>query len=129
LQSPSTRSDSVSVNELMLAYLEHAEKHYRSPEGKPTGENQHVKVVCRYVRELYGHTHATEFGPLALKAVRQKFVQAGWCRRSVNQQIERVRRAFPWAAGEELIPFKVYQRLTAVSSLSGAGRKRAKPNR
>src|ERR1700684_1822779 len=27
----------ISVNELMLAYIEHAENHYRSPEGKPTG--------------------------------------------------------------------------------------------
>ncbi|HEV3436827.1 MAG TPA: hypothetical protein VG122_05685, partial [Gemmata sp.] len=117
LQSPDIHSERVSVNELMLAYIEHAEQHYRGPEGKPTGETQHVKVVCRYVRELYGHTLAVEFGPLALKAVRQKFVKAGWCRRSVNQQIERVRRAFRWAAGEELIPFEVYHRLTAVSGL------------
>jgi integrase len=117
LQSPDIRSESVSVNELMLAYIEHAEQHYRSPEGKPTGETQHVKLVCRYVRELYGHAPAKEFSPLALKAVRQKFIAAGWCRRSVNQQTERVRRAFRWAAGEELIPFEVYHRLTAESGL------------
>jgi integrase len=107
----------ITVNEVLLAYIGHAERHYRGSDGSPTGETQHIKVVCRYVRELYGYSPATEFGPLALKAVRQKFVQAGWCRRSVNQQTERVRRAFRWAAGEELIPFEVYQRLTAVTGL------------
>jgi integrase len=117
LQTLNLSPQSISVNELMLVYTTHAETHYRNPEEKPTGEIQHIKLVCRYVRELYGHIPAVEFGPLALKAVRQKFVKAGWCRRSVNQQIERVRRAFRWAAGEELIPFEVYHRLTAVSGL------------
>ncbi len=117
LRSPSTTGTGVSVNELLLAYVEHAERHYRGPDGKPTGETQHIKVVCRTVRELYGLTPAADFGPLALKAVRQRFISAQWCRRTVNQQVERVRRAFRWAAGEELIPFEVYQRLTAVAGL------------
>jgi integrase len=107
----------ITVNEVLLAYVQHADKHYRGPDGSATGETQHVKVVCRAVRELYGMSPAADFGPLALKAVRQRFVAAGWCRRSVNQQIERVRRAFKWAAGEELIPFEVYHRLTAVTGL------------
>jgi integrase len=107
----------MTINEVLLAYIKHAERHYRGPDGNPTREAQHVKLVCRYVRELYGHTPAKGFGPLALKAVRQKFIAAGWCRRSVNQQTERVRRAFRWAAGDELIPFEVYHRLTAVSGL------------
>jgi integrase len=113
----STGRSDVSVNEVLLAYIEHAEKHYCGPDGHPTREAQHIKVVCRYVRELCGHTPAPGFGPLALKAVRQKFIAAGWCRRSVNQQTERMRWAFRWAAGEELIPFEVYHRLTAVSGL------------
>jgi integrase len=112
-----TNPASITVNEVLLAYIEHAERHYRGLDGTTTGETQHVKLVCRYVRELYGLIPATEFGPLALKAVRQKFIGAAWCRRSVNQQTERVRRAFRWAAGEELIPFEIYQRLTAVSGL------------
>jgi integrase len=107
----------ITVNEVLLAYVQHADQHYRGPDGHPTGETQHVKVVCRAVRELYGMTPAADFGPLALKAVRQRFVAAGWCRRSVNQQIERVRRAFKWAASEELIPFDVYHRLTTVTGL------------
>lgn len=85
---------SLTVAELLLAYLTHADRHYRHADGTPTGETPHVKIICRHVRELYGHTPAAEFGPLALKAVREKFIAAGWCRKSVNQQIERLRRAF-----------------------------------
>jgi integrase len=66
---------------------------------------------------LYGHTPAASFGPLALKAVRERFVAAGGCRRSVNQQIERVRRIFKWAASEELVPAGVFQALATVVGL------------
>jgi integrase len=109
--------EGVTVNEVLVAYLGHAEQHYRGPDGNPTGEVQHIKVVCRHVRELYGFALASDFGPLALKAVRERFIAVGWCRKTVNQQVERVRRAFKWAAAEELIPFECYHRLTAVTGL------------
>ena len=34
-----------------------------------------IKQALRYVRQLYGHTPARNFGPLALKAVRQKLIE------------------------------------------------------
>jgi integrase len=107
----------LTVAELLLAYLRFAQRHYRDPDGRPTGEYQHFKVVCRHVRELYGTTPAAEFGPLALKAVRQQFVAAGWCRKTVNQQTERVRRVFRWAVAEELVPPAVHHALVAVAGL------------
>jgi integrase len=109
--------DGLTVNEVLLAYLGHAERHYRGPDGNPTGEVAAVKRVLRHVRELYGHTPAREFGPLALKAVRRRFVERGWGRRSVNQQVERVRRVFKWAVAEELVPPAVHQALAAVAGL------------
>jgi hypothetical protein len=98
----------ITVNELLAAYKDFAEAHYRAPDGTPTGEAEHMKLVGRYIRGLYGDTPAAEFGPLALKAVRQQFLNAGWCRTTVNQQTERVRRIFKWAASEELVPPAVY---------------------
>jgi hypothetical protein len=93
--------DGITINELLLAYLGHAEQHYRGPDGEPTDETRHVKTVCRFVRELYGDTAAAAFGPLALKAVRQRFVEQGWCRKTVSARVERVRRIFKWAVAEE----------------------------
>ena len=59
----------ITVADLLLAYVRHAESYYRGPDGEPGDENRHVRTVCRAVRELYGLTAAAEFGPLALKAV------------------------------------------------------------
>jgi integrase len=110
-------SSGVSINELMLAYIEHAAKHYLGPDGKPTNEQLLVKIVSRNTRAVYGDLPAAEFGPLALKAVRQKFIDLGWCRNTVNQQVERLRRIFRWAVAEELIPPSVHAALVAVPGL------------
>jgi integrase len=107
----------LTMNELLLAYLTFAERHYRRPDGTATNEYAEYKLTARYVRELYGHTPAAHFGPLALKAVRQRFVAAGWCRRTVNDRVGRVRHVFEWAVGEELVPPSVHTALTAVAGL------------
>ncbi|MFO0796360.1 MAG: site-specific integrase [Gemmataceae bacterium] len=107
----------LTVNEVLLVFLKHADGHYVRPDGTRTHEVAEYRLVARYVRELYGHTPAAEFGPLALKALRQAFVTRDWCRRLVNQRVNRVRRVFKWAAGEELVAFAVYQRLTSVAGL------------
>lgn len=100
----------VSVNKVLLAFLTHADAYYRRPDGSHTSEPKNYRDALRPVRELYGHTPAAEFGPLALKAVREVMIQRDWCRSLVNQATGRVRRVFKWAAGEELIPFDVYHR-------------------
>ena len=117
LRTVGLSADTITMNEVLLAFLDYAEGHYLGEGGEPTREVEHIKTVNKHVRELYGTTPATSFGPLALKAIRQRFISLGWCRKMVNQQIERLRRIVKWAAGEELIPFEVYQRLTAVSGL------------
>jgi integrase len=106
-----------SVSEVLLAYLTHATAHYRGPDGQPTDELRHVKTVCRHVRELYGNTPCDRFGPLALKAVRQRFIALGWSRKTVNARVERIRRIFKWAAADELLPPAVYHALAAVAGL------------
>lgn len=110
-------SGDLSVNEMLLGYSDHAQRHYRDVDGNPTNEFLSVKIVTRHVRLLYGDTPATDFGPLALKAVRQKFIELDWCRRTVNQNIERLRRIFKWAVAEELIPAANYHALATVDGL------------
>jgi integrase len=111
----------VTVNEILLAFLRYADRHYRRTDGSPTDEVGQYKQTFRVVRALLGHTRAVEFGPLALKAVRQGMVDAGWCRNLVNQRVGRVRRVFKWAASEELLPAAVFQALATVQGLQ-AGR-------
>jgi integrase len=113
----------LSVNELILAYWKHAEEHYRLPTGEPTDEQHCIRSALRPLRELYGHTAAREFGPLALKAVRLKMVQTVgptgrlWSRNFVNASIRRLKAVFKWAVQNELVPAAVYQGLLTVGGL------------
>src|SRR2546423_1614649 len=42
----------LSINELLLVFLRHAEQHYRYPDGSPTHELADYKFSLRPVREL-----------------------------------------------------------------------------
>ena len=124
-QPPGGPAADVSVSEVLLAFLIFAEGHYRRVDGTATNELDEYKLVSRHVRELYGETAAREFGPLALKAVRQRFIDAGWCRGFINQRVGRIRRVFKWAVAEELVPPAVHQALAAVAGLQ-RGRSKAR---
>ena len=107
----------LSVNELMLAFLRHAEQHYRRDDGTATNELRDYKLSIRPARELYGTLPVADFGSLKLKAVRRRMVDAGLCRGVVNQRVGRIVRAFKWGVGEELVPESVWRALTAVRGL------------
>jgi hypothetical protein len=62
----------LTVTEVLAAYWRHAKEFYRK-DGRPTGELSKVRFANRLLRRLYGRTKASEFGPLALKTVRQAF--------------------------------------------------------
>lgn len=113
-----------SVGVLCLAFLDHAKTHY-SKGGKPTAEYDCFKSAIRPLRELYGLAPAKDFGPLALKAVRQAMIDRGWCRTFINKSMGRIRRVFRHAVENELVEPSVLQRLEAVAPLL-AGRSEAK---
>lgn len=107
----------ITLNEVLLAFCQHAEQHYRGPAGESTRELTEYKQAVRLLREFYGHTPAASFGPLALKAIRQKMLDKGNCRPVVNARVGRVKRIFKWAASEELVPASVPQALATVAGL------------
>jgi integrase len=109
--------NAISLAELLCAYLDHAQSHYRGPDGKPTKELENMKVAIRSLRELYPDLSAAEFGPQKLKAVRQRMIDAGLCRSLINHRIDRVRRVFKWAASEELVPVTTYEALRTLAGL------------
>jgi hypothetical protein len=93
LLAPTATAD-VAINELILAFWKHAERHYRHPDGRPTSELAEYRYSLRPLREMYGHTPAAEFGPLGLKAIRSGMIQAGRCRTLINQRVGRIKRVF-----------------------------------
>lgn len=105
------------MDQVLLAFWEHAQQHYRRPDGTHTQEISEYKQTFRVLRTLYGHTPANDFGPLALKAVRAAMVEKGWARTLINARVGRLRRVFKWAVGEQLVPVTVHQSLGAVGGL------------
>jgi integrase len=109
--------DGGSVNDLMLAYIKHAEGYYRPTDGKKSAELECLRDALKILKSLHGRTAAVEFGPKKLKAVRATMVEKGWCRTYVNHQVDRVRRMFRWAVSEELVSGDLYHALQAVAGL------------
>jgi integrase len=107
----------LTINEMLVPFWDHVKRHYRLLDGTPTSEQNNFKYALRSLREVYGHTAAAQFGPLALKVVRQRFVDSGLCRREVNRRVQKIRQAFKWAVSEELIPPMLYHGLQAVEGL------------
>ena len=59
-----------------MVFLEHAKLH-STKAGKATSEICILKSCMRPLNDLYGRTPAAEFGPPALKAVREKMITVG----------------------------------------------------
>lgn len=79
----------------------------------------------RPLLELYSTTKAEEFGPKALKVVRQKMIDLGWCRKTVNKNIGRIRSIFRWAGENEIVSGSLHHSLMTVRGLQ-KGRSDAK---
>jgi len=93
------------------------ERGYYVKHGKVTDEPENIALAVRPLLRLYGRTRAADFGPRALKAVRQAMVEKGWVRKHINRQVDRIKRMFKWAVAEELVPAGVYEGLRAVAGL------------
>jgi integrase len=111
-------SSTLTIGELILAFwTSHGEKYYRRADGTPTGELDNFRDALRPLNRLYGHALARDFGPLALKSVRQSMIESGLCRNVINERIGKVVRVFKWAVSVELLPVTIYQSLTTVAGL------------
>ncbi len=112
------------IDELCVDYVLHAKSYYRK-NGKQTTEYETVKAVLREFREVYGGSDATDFGPIKFKAFRERFIERGLCRTTINAYMSHIIRTFKNAAGDEKISPAIYQSLQSVERLK-SGRSEAK---
>lgn len=110
----------LTIDELVLLYLDFAIGYYVK-DGQPTSEIHDIRGAVRHLVRLFGRERARDFGPLKLKRVRDEMVHVGWCRKTVNAQVHRIRRMIRWAVENELVPAET---LTAVSAVAGLRRGR-----
>ncbi len=106
----------ITVTILINAYWKFAKSYYVK-DGKKTNELAGVKAAVKVLKDRYGNSPVSEFGPLALEAVRNDMIATGNSRRYINQNIGRIKRMFRWGVSRELIDVEVYQRLKTVDGL------------
>ena len=112
----SAPADRLSVNELILRYLEFATGYYVK-HGVPTGEIHNIRGAVRTLKRLYGGTPVADFTPRALELVRQAMIGDGLSRKTINGRVGRIKRMFRWGTPDGLVPPGTYHALTAVAGL------------
>jgi integrase len=129
--APAAPATDLTVAEVAARYTVHVRQRHGD---KPEAAN--VVHALRPLLRLYGSTPAREFGPKALKALRAALVTgswrndeerarlrrqgrlAGWSRRYLHRQVNRVRALFAWAESEELAPAGTAHALATVAGLA-----------
>lgn len=113
----------LTILELVDRFWVYAEQHYRR-DGEPTLTLKKLRPALARILELYGSTPAAEFGPLALKALRNTWVNDGLARITVNYYTATIKQVFTWAVSEQLIAATMEVALKTVKGLQ-AGRTKA----
>lgn len=117
LRSKSVDRATLTIDELALRFLKHAEAYYVKG-GRQTSEVHCIRAALRPLVNLCGNTLAAGLGPLRLKEVRRLMIEAGAKRKTINKNLERIKRMFGWAVSEELVPADVLTALRSVRGLS-----------
>jgi len=115
--SGNPRFADLTIDELILAFDQHAQTHYRAADGSSTGEADNFKDAFKQLRQFYGGGQARLFGPLALRTVREEMIGEGLARTTINARVRRIRHLFRWGASMELVPVTVCQALATVQGL------------
>ncbi|HEV2947450.1 MAG TPA: hypothetical protein VGX70_08745, partial [Gemmataceae bacterium] len=82
----------LSIAGLILAYWNAVGKRLEG------GRSDNLRAVLKIVKEAYGSALVPDFGPKALKVVREKMREKNWSRGFINTQIAWVKRIFRWGA-------------------------------
>ncbi len=109
-------SSSLSINELILRYLEFASSYYVK-HGAPTGETHNIRGAVRTLKRLFGGTPVADFTPKSLELVRQAMIDDGLSRKTINGRVGRIKRMFRWGTPDGLVPPATYHAPTAVAGL------------
>ncbi len=117
--------EEIAVVELNARFWQHVQASFRDPEGQLSEYARKIYRSLKPVRQLYGLSQANEFGPLALKTIRDHFIQRGLARSTINESVGFIKMMFAWGVANELVDPSVHYGLSAVKGLR-RGRSAAK---
>jgi integrase len=112
-----TQGNDVPINILCAHFLEWAKNRYQK-NGRSTGTYEHFRdSIVPPLLDMFGNTLTSQFGPISLKKLRQKFVESGLCRNETNARTTRVKRIFNWGVENEMVTESVAGSLRYVTGL------------
>jgi len=107
---------------IIAKYLRFAEENFSGRWEESDSKIKKTALALRPLSVLYGNHRVDQFGPLALKAVREEMVRSGrLCRNTINERIQTIREVFRWGVENELVEETIHRALMAVKRLE-AGR-------
>jgi hypothetical protein len=94
---PITLPGQLTVNELILRFLEHAKPYHRN-HGKPTGEFDNIRYALRPLKNRYGRSTAAEFSARQLENVREAMIGHADPARRKRPRPKRSAASFAWTS-------------------------------
>jgi integrase len=99
------------VVDLAEPYLDFAESYYSQ------NEYDCIRYAVDLLLELHGSTELDQFGPLALKQVREAMIAKDWSRPYTNHQIARLKRMWRFGVENEIVPASLAHAIESVKAL------------
>lgn len=122
--SSSSPSSEMTIEEISIGFLLDEKKKYANSD-HDTGSFGRCRLSIQLLIDDFGNQNPNNFGPRALKKLRDKLIESGLARSTINTRINIIRSCFRWAVENEFCSPEVYQALQAVKPLS-PGRTAAK---
>jgi integrase len=110
--SPIVAPPALTIAEALVQFKAHAERYYQSR------EVHNLREANRLLREMYGKLPLASFGPLQLRALRDRWIEMGLARNTINARVIRLKRFFRWCVSYELVDARILERLGSVDPLT-----------
>jgi integrase len=106
----------MTVGQLCLLFIQHADGYYQL-DGEPTGEADNFRKSAKYLNALFRTLPVDDFGPKRLLEVRQRMIDDGVVRKSINRHVAPLKHIFKCGVSRELVSAEVHTALSTVSGL------------
>ncbi len=115
-QKSQPMTSELTIEEIAVEYLCFAKTYYVGSE-RSADSFDRCRLSIKPLIDLYGKEKPSQFGPLALKRVRDRFVGAELSCSTVNDRVNIIKQCFRWAVENEFCDSSVYQALQTVRPL------------
>ncbi|MGL4942098.1 MAG: tyrosine-type recombinase/integrase [Thermoguttaceae bacterium] len=106
----------LTIEEIAVEFLLEVKQRFER-NTNDTGSYGRYKSAIQLLLDVHGKDKPSQFGPLALKRLRERLITQGLARATINTRIDIIRACFRWAVENELCPPSVSQALQAVMGI------------